>query len=1008
MEENSPDSLPQRHSLSEEDSNNPVIEIEEHTSREEVTLSADQSDSGSLLTTDQTYSSSSEEDETSEDDEDDEEEGEESLANSIMQDIQAGTYTCLVCTSEIDAFSKIWSCDGCYRVYDLDCIRDWATRGSSTDKSKKNWRCPACNIETNSVPKKFTCWCGKVTNPNPNQLMPFSCGNPCNEPYKECIHSCGSQCHPAMHPVCGAMGPMMKCACGKSERQLPCLITPYKDGWQCNSPCDTVLCTSGHKCKGACHSGFCGPCDESVPSKCYCGKSTVDVLCSDRLPKKCHDQSGENWIGYTECKEITTIFHDCGVHSEEFSCQPLPEQTPICKFSPTEIKTCHCGKTKVDPLKRTKCTDEIPECENVCGKVLPCGCQCKMKCHSGECVCFNVLEKSCSCGNQDFLVRCSFLQAGYTPKCKHKCSVLLNCRKHYHKEICCSYEQVGLKREREKKKAVRNGIRSSLADDNEIMTIEPAHICTRTCNRLKSCGLHQCEGLCHNGPCGVCLESSSEDLVCHCGKTVIPAPVRCGTKIECHEQCRRPKDCGHRLEPHKCHENDIECPKCTKLVTKECNCGSRKEMPNVLCSQTNVSCGRICQVPKNCGHACLKVCSEKCTKDNVHSSSTLCQSMCNSVRINCPHLCKQKCHFNKVGKSKKCDATICSEPILLKCSCGRKSKSVKCGSSLNDTSRIGDVLECDEECLSAIRDAELKKAFNLTNEQLSLEEEILYPDSVLTVFEKQRNWCSRVETKLREFVQQYTSSVDEESDDSLPKVRKSYHFPPGSSPQRKFIHELADSYKLYSESQDKEPQRSVFIVITPYTTIPVLSISSAIQRKREIIAENTKAEELKQNVIQESKCNAILIQDAFFGITKDELDKELKKVLETTKLEGIEIQWLKGSSYVATSPQILENVDEIIENDLYLLMKSFKSIIRDKSLAFDCKLCLVDKNVEYILKTDEKLRVKEKPVEVTVDGFNTESDTTSIETPSPESVSVNEEEAANLNDTTLEVETSLD
>ena len=155
------------------------------------------------------------------------------------------------------------------------------------------------------------------------------------------------------------------------------------------------------------------------------------------------------------------------------------------------------------------------------------------------------------------------------------------------------------------------------------MSIEASHICTRTCNRLKSCGKHMCQALCHNGPCEVCLESTNEDLVCPCGKTVIPAPVRCGTKLVCHEQCIRVPLCGHRPEPHECHDDSINCPKCTALVVRECDCGATLDIPGILCFQERVSCGKMCKVAKDCGHPCFRTCSSQCTKENIHNSSVI-------------------------------------------------------------------------------------------------------------------------------------------------------------------------------------------------------------------------------------------------------------------------------------------------------------------------------------------------------------------------------------------------
>lgn len=867
----------------------------------------------------------------------------ESLCSTIIREIENGTYMCLVCTGEIDKYSKVWSCDNCYRVYDLDCIKDWAIRGSSTDKINKKWRCPACNFESNRIPKKFTCWCGDMVNPPHDSLVPLSCGNPCNYKYENCIHNCSLECHPGNHPICGAMGPIMKCHCGKDEKQLPCLITPYKNGWSCELTCGIVKCEYGHECTKECHLGFCGLCEEIIKVNCYCGKEEIEIKCHEKFPKVCQ-KDNKQFIGVSKCDSRTKIYYDCNVHFDEVECQPIPSEVMVCKLSPSIIETCYCGKTKVDSTSRTKCTDPIPECDKVCGKPLPCGCKCLMKCHSGECECYNTIEVQCSCEHYTFMVPCKFVRQGYKPKCKHKCSALLNCRKHYHKEICCPYEQAAYRRERLKKKAIRNNVRTNFED--ELMIIEPVHICTEECNRLKSCGKHYCEALCHSGPCGVCLESTNEDLVCHCGKTVIHAPVRCGTELVCHEQCMRDKDCGHRREIHECHGDDKPCPKCTKLVSKPCNCGKNPSIPNVLCSQTNVSCGNACKVNKNCGHPCMRVCSSDCSKENVHASSSLCQSICKKERVTCPHYCKLKCHVNKPGKSSKCDANVCSEPIWISCGCGTIRNKVPCGSSLTTKSRIGDVLDCNEICTRAHREASLKKAF-----ELDAEMDTVYPDIVLTVYQRQTTWCSRIESTINSFV---SKSLTEDNKGKI----QAYHFPPMSKPQRTFVHELASSYKLYSESQDREPNRSVCIVITDATFIPSVSVSKALLMKQQLIMEKEQQTRKKQQEQQQAYFNSLIIQDVFFGVIKEDLERELDTLIKEAGISDPVIQWMKESTFVFFSKSQYQSMTKEDEKLLFTLLSSFRDTLKEKSLAFTCKLCLVDSEANYVIRTGDELDEK--------------------------------------------------
>ncbi|KAI5950758.1 FAP1 [Candida jiufengensis] len=875
----------------------------------------------------------------------------ESLGTTIITEIQQDEYVCLICTSTINQESTIWSCQDCFRVYDLDCIQSWALKGSSTNKTNKTWRCPACNNEHSKIPKLFTCWCGKIKNPEKNPLMPFSCGNSCNFKYSDCIHRCLNICHPGKHPVCGATGPILKCHCGKQRKQLPCLITPYKKGWKCDLECNKVLCDLGHKCEKGCHGGSCGKCQQKLEYKCYCGDTILKTKCFKREPKNCENYKGEKWIGGGSCNKLKKIFYECGEHYETFECEPPPNlELQKCKYSPDLISTCYCGKTSIDFSNRTKCTDPVAECDQVCDKLLSCGHFCEFKCHEGECECTGIFDIACDCGHEQFIAPCKYLKSNKTPKCHHKCSVLLNCRKHYHRKECCEFESVALYREKLKKKAIRNNIRTNFRDD--IMSIEAAHICTQTCNRLKSCGQHYCQAMCHSGPCEICLESTNDDLVCNCGKTIIPAPVRCGTELICHEQCTRPTECGHRQEPHECHGDNVSCPKCTVIVKKTCDCGSRNDLPGIMCSQERVSCGKMCLVPKDCGHPCLKTCSAECTKENKHNDSSQCVSNCSKIRNNCPHLCKQKCHFNKPGKNSNCDALKCLEQVSVSCSCGNLTKKVKCGASTIDSTSIGTIIPCDESCAIAKRDSQLKSAFSLESTPTPSiinedDESLRYSEFVLQTYQKQRKWCTKIEDIIRTFIEDYNLQIEK----GIERPKKTYHFPPMTSPQRQFIHEFSKTFKLYSESQDLEPKRSVFIVVTRLTILPAIDLKNYQEIIDSKQMEINKYENMTQQEIDNELYNSIIIQDTFFGVTKEDLNKQL---LESNQIDGFQISWLKENTFIIYDPNWYLKMDKEFELMLLELCLMIKPNLRLNSLAFDCKLALVDPSINYVLKIDKR------------------------------------------------------
>lgn len=858
----------------------------------------------------------------------------ESLSSTIILEIESGTYICLVCTCEVDSQSKIWSCQECYRVYDLDCIKDWAVRGSSTTGTKR-WRCPACNHEHSKIPSVFTCWCGKTTNPGPDSPFPFSCGNACNYKYPNCVHSCSSVCHPGKHPECGALGPAMKCRCGKESQQLPCIITPYESGWNCANKCDVVACALGHGCpKKNCHSGFCGPCEEMIESRCYCGKNKLHIKCSEIDPKYAKLEQGQ-FIGAGPCEDTLIQHYDCGVHFETLRCQPVGSTPLHCKFSPDVIEACYCGKTPSSQADRSKCTDPMPECDKVCGKIMSCGCACKIKCHEGPCECFNVLEVQCKCQRNGYLVPCKAIQDGFLPRCRLKCTASLSCKKHLHREVCCEYEQVALKRERENKRLARNRIRTDFSD--QILTMESQHICTRVCSQLKLCQKHRCEALCHSGDCGICYESSNDDLVCHCGKTVVPAPVRCGTVLDCHEQCVRDKPCGHRQEAHQCHGDDKSCPRCTKLVVKKCACG-KNDVKNVLCWVQKASCGEICAVKKLCGHPCNRACSSDCTK-GIHARESSCQSICNKVRENCPHMCLSKCHF---GANTPCDSVMCREPVVVTCGCGRLKKTVKCGATEALPTKIGSLFECDEECAFIKREEELRRQFGMAPSTLDV-----YPKSVLDTYRRQTAWCSKFEAQLRDFLSDYQDNVA-----AGRKPLKSLHLPPMSAPQRNFIQKLADVYKLYSESQGEKQNGHVFVFVTSCSALPSTTCREAITKEDLLIEKEKQLKEITEQSLDESLFNAVLIKDVFLGVSKEDVERRCHQILQAyAEIEDPEIVLIKESTFAFTSKNFREMTKEK-EDWLFVIMKAFKNNLKENYIAFDCKMCLLDLGTLSILKTD--------------------------------------------------------
>lgn len=577
------------------------------------------------------------------------------LSGSISAEIESEVYQCLICTSEIGPSTKIWSCSGCWRVYDLKCIQDWSSR-----KKDEPWRCPHCSKLFTVRRLKYRCWCGKQTNPESLPHMPHSCGQSCGARLK-CPHPCSQICHPGPHRDCSAMGPKVSCFCGRHKVQTTCQNTKY-NGFSCGEVCNKKYKCNLHNCRRKCHRGGCGPCPVKIRSQCYCGKEKKSIACS-KIPK---DSNGSG--GYA-CKNICGHILDCGNHYCEQKCHP---ETPhACKLVPKKDEKCNCGKTPVSVLlgrPRETCLEPIPCCDQICGQRLSCGHQCQEKCHEHDCPpCSATVSVSCSCGSTVFKIKCG----DPVPQCQKKCNAMLLCTRHKCEKLCCPFSN-SQSSKKGRKRVTLEDIMSDMSLSEEEMA---AHMCTKTCDRLLGCGKHRCRQLCHPGGCPPCLRSSSEDYICSCGKTHVLAPIRCGTKIpDCTAQCHRPRACGHK-SLHRCHDDSKQCPPCTQTVFRPCVCGKNK-VPVPCTSTTARHCVHECGKVLDCGHQCRLVCHE--------GDCPPCSSLCLKT-FPCGHQHTEKCHLDS-------PCGECTEALTAFCRCGHLACRYECGEDVE--------VFCNETCFN--------------------------------------------------------------------------------------------------------------------------------------------------------------------------------------------------------------------------------------------------------------------------------------------------------------------
>lgn len=176
----------------------------------------------------------------------------------LIVQLTRGTLECLVCCERVRQQQSIWSCRVCHHVLHLRCITKWAV----SSKAAGGWRCPACQHVSTKIPTEYSCFCGKVADPDWRASdCPHSCGGVCgNSRPHPCIHRCTLPCHPGPCPPC-LLYVNRDCCCGRTSRTVPCTDPEVI---LCEQPCRRLLNCGVHTCSELCHSGSCPPCSVLV------------------------------------------------------------------------------------------------------------------------------------------------------------------------------------------------------------------------------------------------------------------------------------------------------------------------------------------------------------------------------------------------------------------------------------------------------------------------------------------------------------------------------------------------------------------------------------------------------------------------------------------------------------------------------------------------------------------------------------------------------------------------
>ncbi|ORX78453.1 hypothetical protein BCR32DRAFT_295021 [Anaeromyces robustus] len=840
------------------------------------------------------------------------------LQFNLIVELTNSTYECMVCYNVVKPKDYIWSCSICYNVFHLNCIKKWAKTDVSSAGEEGGWRCPGCQSAITEIPSKYTCFCGKIENPRFNPyITPHSCSNVCGKP-RDCSHPCKEQCHPGPCPPCTLFAPEETCYCGKKKYTYRCsdlqknrqVIMEQKT---CGEVCDKLLNCQKHTCKSLCHPGPCEECKEKTIETCYCGKESKEYDCGKEHKYSCH----------TPCNYL----YPCNIHKCERKCHPQSEHSSCCPYDPSVYERCPCGaKTVIELLggkNRTSCSDDLVFCDNPCNKLLPCGHYCQAKCHFGPCpTCSLKVSIKCRCGSKTFETPCSELSLNSSeelelPLCDKKCNNLLNCGRHRCTNVCCPAKGKPL----------------------ESLEAFQYHICKLTCNKPLNCGNHTCQEPCHRGPCHRCYIATFEDLVCHCGKTRLEAPIPCGvTSVECHFPCTRRKPCGHpQFSVHNCHGDDKPCPPCVLLTERKCQCGG-SIVKNIPCFNTNpVSCGKPCQKRRSdCGHKCNRIChADAC-------ESEPCQEICDAVKKSCPHKCKVKCHLGKPCPEEE----PCSETIMAVCKCGNLSMDVPCGATLSNPRHSTFIqLQCDDSCALKERNRRLAEALGVSVDTVT-DSKCTYPSGLCDFTRQNYQWVCELEKKLDNFIHSKETVL------KLPKMKPTHTV---------FYGKYAKYYYNFQVTYyDYPPNQTVAIEKVIGTQIPGTLISKFVldpncdnYEKKEYVSVNERTH--ITNAI-----NAILIVGIKNGLTNTDLEILLKPIFGVTT--DFTIDWIHNDEDAvimidhinkpsSTNPKVFtqqklspEQLEELLEDCCIRIEGKFVN----NEWAKEVRCCWVNSNMEVV------------------------------------------------------------
>lgn len=356
-----------------------------------------------------------------------------------------------------------------------------------------------------------------------------------------------------------------------------------------------------------------------------------------------------------------------------------------CQFLRTEIpKHYVCYCGKLKYPSNSQ-NELAHSCGEMCGRTDNCLHPCSLKCHPGAHLkCQSFVEKSCGCGKSTKTFQCS-LKENF--ECEQVCGKLLSCGLHNCESLCHQGDCKACTTEISMKCHCAKESKTELcSQDNALVT---QYSCSNICELPLSCENHNCKQICHPEVCGSCNLSPNVIASCPCGNISLDPQTRksCADPIPlCKSQCSKLLNCGPLASPHICLRlcHHAECPPCTKSTNVKCRCGRIEE--KILCKDllsTDVRCKKKCAKFKTCGR-------HKCNQFCCVSVEHLCTQHCGRPLECKKHRCAAPCH---IGNCNPCQRASFDE---MRCECGEVVvyPPIQCGVIIP---------ECKKKCMRTHR-----------------------------------------------------------------------------------------------------------------------------------------------------------------------------------------------------------------------------------------------------------------------------------------------------------------